>query len=217
MSELTLVIGNKNYSSWSLRPWLLLKHFDIDFDEVRIALYNDQARENLAMHSPSLKVPVLNHHGQAVWDSLAICEYISETFLNNRGWPSRPEARAIARSASAEMHSGFFALRNELPMNCRKQHANFELSSNVLNEVARIKAIWSECRERFYMDGDWLCGEFSIVDCMFAPVVIRFHGYGVVLEGDLKVYVDRVLSHPHVAAWMKDGENESEVIEMAEV
>jgi len=217
MSELTLVIGNKNYSSWSLRPWLLLKHFNIDFDEVRIALYNDQARENLAMHSPSLKVPVLNHHGQAVWDSLAICEYISETFLNNRGWPSRPEARAIARSASAEMHSGFFALRNELPMNCRKQHANFELSSNVLNEVARIKAIWRECRERFHTDGDWLCGEFSIVDCMFAPVVIRFHGYGVVLEGDLKVYVDRVLSHPHVAAWMKDGENESEVIEMAEV
>ena len=217
MSELTLVIGNKNYSSWSLRPWLLLKHFDIDFDEVRIALYNEQARENLAKHSPSLKVPVLNHHGQAVWDSLAICEYISETFLNNRGWPSRPEARAIARSASAEMHSGFFALRNELPMNCRKQYANFELSTDVLNEVARIKAIWSECRERFHMDGDWLCGEFSIVDCMFAPVVIRFHGYGVVLEGDLKVYADQVLSHPHVADWMKDGENESEVIEMAEV
>lgn len=180
MSELMLVIGNKNYSSWSLRPWLLLKHFDIDFDEVRIALYNDQARENLAKHSPSLKVPVLNHHGQAVWDSLAICEYISETFLNNRGWPSRPEARAIARSASAEMHSGFFALRNELPMNCRKQYANFELSSDVLNEVARIKAIWSECRERFrhptaihLASSRWKCWNHDQRQCFFG----RNYGY----------------------------------------
>lgn len=217
MSELSLVIGNKNYSSWSLRPWLLLKHFEIDFEEIRIALYNDQSRASLAKHSPSLKVPVLNHNEQVIWDSLAICEYISETFLNHRGWPSRPEARAIARSISAEMHSGFFALRNELPMNCRKQDPDFELSDDVLSEVARIKAIWGECRERFAMDGDWLCGEFSIADCMFAPVVIRFHGYGVVLDGELKNYAERVLSHPDVAAWMKEGADESDVIEMAEV
>ncbi len=217
MSELSLVIGNKNYSSWSLRPWLLLKHFDIDFKEIRVALYTPETHENLAKYSPSLKVPVLIQTSRVIWDSLAICEYISESHLSNRGWPKSADARAIARSVCAEMHSGFFALRNELPMNCRKQFLDFEPSAAALSEVQRIKAIWGECRERFGLDGEWLCGEFSIADCMFAPVVIRFHGYGIVLEGELKAYAERVLSHPDVAIWIKEGAEESEVIEIAEV
>lgn len=217
MSEITLVIGNKNYSSWSLRPWLLLKHFGIAFDEIRIPLYRDCTHEALVKHSPSLKVPVLKHNDLVIWDSLAICEYVSEMFLEHKGWPSEVGARAVARSISAEMHSGFFALRNELPMNCRKQVSGLAISDAVQVEVSRIKAIWTQCRQQFAAEGSWLCGDFSIADCMFAPVVLRFNSYGVELSGELKRYSDRVMAHPAMQQWIAAGIAEPEVIEVAEV
>ncbi len=217
MSELTLVIGNKNYSSWSLRPWLLLSHFGIEFEEVRIPLFNESTHDKLTKHSPSMKVPVLKHDELVIWDSLAICEYISEAFLDNGGWPKGVEARAVARSACAEMHSGFFAIRNELPMNCRRKIPDFRVSDAAKAEVERIKTLWTQCREQFSADGDWLCGEFSIADCMFAPVILRFNGYGIALSGELKVYSDRMLNHSAIQTWILAGSEEQEVIEIAEV
>ena len=142
MKEFRLVIGNKNYSSWSMCPWLLLKMFDVDFDEIQITLYQDNTVEKLGPYSPSLKVPVLLHRDITVWDSLAICEYISAEILGGSGWPSSRKRRAGARSVSAEMHSEFPALKRDWPMNCK---ASFRLtpSETLFNEIARIDAMWS--------------------------------------------------------------------------
>ncbi|MFC3149622.1 glutathione S-transferase family protein [Litoribrevibacter euphylliae] len=211
-----LIIGNKNYSSWSLRPWLLMKHAGLKFEEIRIPLFTESTKYQLAEYSPSMKVPVLIDQGETIWDSLAIMEYISERYMKNQGWPEDLMIRAVGRSAAAEMHSGFFALRNELPMNCRAD-LKLPLSSEVRNEVDRIEAIWTELREEFRSYGPWLLGQFSIADAMFAPVVIRFSTYQVDLNELCEDYMDHVLSDPYLEQWLREGREEPEIIEAAEI
>ncbi len=217
MSNYTLVIGNKNYSSWSLRPWIFMKQFNIKFSEKRISLFTDTMENDLNPYFSNSKVPVLLDGNITVWDSLAIMEYISEQQLNNTGWPIDTKARAFARSISAEMHSSFNSVRNELPMNCRKNFNNFILSDAVLEDINRIKNIWSKCRNDFSSNGKWLFDEFSIADAMFAPIVLRFKGYNVPLNEHESSYVQNFLNLDCVKEWIKDGEQEKEIIEIDEV
>ena len=214
MEEIRLVIGNKNYSSWSLCPWLLLKMFDIDFEEIQITLYQDNTAEKLGPYSPSLKVPVLLRKDITVWDSLAICEYISENFLGGAGWPGSPQRKANARSVSAEVHSVFATLKAEWPMNCK---ASFSLSPSkeLEDEIARVDAIWSCCRRRFGENGKYLYGRFSIADCMFAPIAISFESYRADLCGDANTYMQTLLDNPFLQKWITLGRREKEPLSIA--
>jgi glutathione S-transferase len=213
---LTLVIGNKAYSSWSLRPWLLLQHGGIAFDEVRIPLYRDDSAAPLARWSPTGKVPVLIDGELSIPESIAIIEYLAERFPDRCGWPRDTAARAIARAASAEMHAGFAALRNEMPFNCR-QRRRVALSPAATQDVRRVQALWADCRARFGAGGPWLFGAFSPADAMFAPVALRFVTYGVPLDAPARAYVDAVAAHPAVQEWIAAGRTESEVIAGSEV
>ncbi|MBF0276569.1 MAG: glutathione S-transferase family protein [SAR324 cluster bacterium] len=217
MTDLSLVIGNKNYSSWSFRPWFLLKHFKIDFEEIPILLSQENTKDILAPYSPSLKVPVLIHQDLTIWDSLAICEYASEVFLAGKAWPSASDDRAFARSVSAEMHSGFFSIRSEMPMNCRRQIKNFKPSSEADIEITRVAKIWNQCRNRYAASGPWLFGKFSIADAMFGPVALRFSSYGIELDKVGNGYVKTVLSHPDTIAWVEASKLETAVIPCEEV
>lgn len=217
MADVTLVIGNKNYSSWSLRPWLYLKHFEIPFEEMRIPLYQEGYKEKILEVSPSGKVPCLKDGDQCIWDSLAIMEYLAERFPDKKGWPADPQVRAIARSVSAEMHSGFFALREHLPMNCRRVFEVYVPPENAVADIDRIKEIWTTCRTQFGKNGLWLFGEFSIADCMYAPVVMRFHTYGVSLGKLEKAYLETVKAHPALVEWVTASRAETEVIEAGEI
>ncbi|MBS24594.1 MAG: glutathione S-transferase [Gammaproteobacteria bacterium] len=209
-----LVIGNKNYSSWSLCPWLLLNMFDVDFEEIQITLYQDNTAEKLGPYSPSLKVPVLLHKDTTVWDSLAICEYISENLLGGAGWPGSPQRKANARSVSAEVHSEFATLKAEWPMNCKASY-RLSPSQELENEVARIDAIWSCCRRRFGENGKYLYGRFSIADCMFAPIAISFESYRADLCGDANSYMQSLLDNPFVQKWITLGRREKEHLSIA--
>lgn len=211
-----LIIGNKNYSSWSLRGWLVLNAFDIPFEETLLPLFNAAFYAELERRGVPGKVPVLLDGDIKVWDSLAICEYVSETYLDGRGWPVDKSARAEARSVANEMHSGFVAVRSEMPMNCRARK-QLTLSEDALKEVARIDAIWSGLYERFSEQGPWLFGEFSLADVMFAPVVLRFVTYGVDVSAQSRRYMETMLSHPSIQCWMEDAEKESTVIAESEV
>ena len=212
-----LIIGNKNYSSWSMRPWLLLSHYGVPFEEVAVPLYQDNTPASLAKYSGAAKVPVLQNGDLTVWDSMAICEYVSEQYLNGKGWPSEVKARAQARSCSAEMHSGFPAIRGQLPMNCRARQRNVPLTPELAAEIARVDRIWSEYRGIYSGDGPWLFGEFSIADCMFAPVASRFATYGISLSETASQYMQCLLSHEKVQEWIQLAEAESERIDVAEV
>lgn len=216
MSHVKLVIGNKNYSSWSMRPWLLLKAFEIPFDEINIALYQDNTAEKLGPYSPSLKVPAFLHTETTVWDSLAICEYISEQLLEGRGWPINPKKRASARSVCAEMHAEFPHLKKEWPMNC-KASVDLFVSEKLEEEVARIDAIWSCCRRKYGADGDYLFGKFSIADCTFAPMAICFRSYGAKLSMEAQLYADTLLANPHIQDWIRRGRAEEESVSMSNV
>lgn len=214
MSRLTLVIGNKNYSSWSLRAWLLLRHSGVPFDEVRVALSQPDTTENLRQHSPSLKVPVLKDGSLTVWDSLAICEYVSEQHLHGKGWPQAVASRAQARSFAAEMHSGFQALRSTWPMNIRLQR-KLPLDGALKRDVERVCDIWTQCLSK--SGGPWLYGEFGIIDAMFAPVALRFHTYQPDLPAPAVAYMQTHLNNPALQEWMKAGRAEKEVIKEDEV
>lgn len=205
-----LVIGNKNYSSWSLRPWLLLRQFGVPFEERRLALDTEAFGREIGALSPSGRVPVLHHQGRVIWDSLAICEYANETWLEGRGWPSDVSARAVARSASAEMHSGFAALRTQLPMNCDRTPNAYRWDAAAEQDIARIQALWTDLRARFGAGGEFLCGRFGIVDAMFAPVAIRFRGYGVACEGAAADYCAALLALPAMQEWIAAGIAEPE-------
>lgn len=217
MSDLTLVIGNKNYSSWSLRPWIFLKKFDISFNEKWISLLVGSTKDNLAPFNSDGKVPVLQDGDLLIWDSMAIIDYVSENYLVGKGWPTDMNARALARSVSAEMHSSFANLRAAMPMNCRKHFANYQLPAKAMREVKRVKSLWRLCREQYGAGGDWLFGEFSAADAMFAPVAIRFNGYDVLLDGIEKDYVQTVLNDLDIKSWMEAGGQEKEVIDQDEV
>ena len=212
----TLVIGNKNYSSWSLRPWLFMKRNGVPFSEVGLPLYVPGSAEKLAKQSPSGLVPVLIDGDLRVWDSLAICEYVSERFLGGHGWPADPGARAVARSVSAEMHSGFNSVRANLPMNLRASFPWRHVSDEVDRGIARIVAIWEECRAQYGTGGPWLFGEFSIADAMYAPVAWRFHIYGVPLGEVASRYRDALLSMEEMRAWHADALQETEVLPQLE-
>lgn len=211
MSNLVLVIGNKAYSSWSLRPWLLMKQAGIGFEEIRLSLYAEGARHKLLQHSPTGKVPVLKDGDLTVWDSLAICEYIAERHPEKQLWPAQSGARARARSISAEMHSGFANLRNQMPMNVRREISDGARTPEVAAEVARIEAIWNECRSRHGADGPFLFGAFSIADAMYAPVASRFRSYGVALASVGTQYVAAIHALPAMREWVAGAHAEAEV------
>jgi glutathione S-transferase len=197
-----LVIGNYNYSSWSLRAWIALKALGLPFDEKRIPLYGPGAKDEILRHSPAGKVPVLIDGKAVVWDSLAILEYLAEK--NPKVWPTDTSDRARARSVSAEMHSGFAHLRTHMSMNVRKRYPGKGRTPEVLSEIERINAIWSDAK------GPFLFGPFSGADAMYAPVVLRFRTYGV--QADNQAYYDAMLALPAMQAWIAAAEREAETI-----
>ena len=208
----TLYIGNKNYSSWSLRAWFLLSEAGVDFEEVRLPLDAPDFAERIAAISPAGRVPVLHVDGYRVWDSLAIAETAAERWPDRCLWPEDAAARAHARSISAEMHAGFTALRSELPMNCRAMGRRVRLSDQADADVRRIQLIWSDCAERYDGEG-WLFGRFGIADAMYAPVVFRFRTYGVSIPESAARYADRVLKSRAIQNWLRAAESETEVLE----
>ncbi len=212
MAALTLIIGNKNYSSWSLRPWLALRQVGLDFEEIRIPLYQEGAATQLRHYSPAGKVPILQHGAITVWDSLAILEYVAEQFPDRPWWPQDPVARAIARSISAEMHSGFFQVRQHMPMNIRATYPNRTFTAETHAEVDRITAIWRECRQTYGRDGDFLFGPFAIADAMYAPVVFRFRTYGIPLDPVCQAYADTILALPALQPWITASHAEAETL-----
>lgn len=212
-----LIIGNKNYSSWSLRAWLLLAANDLPFEEARIPLSLESTDSAIAQYTDGGKVPVLLDNALTVWDSLAICEYISEQYLEGRGWPADAEARAVARSCCAEMHSGFFILRETMPMNCRAANRRVPMTNELQEEISRIDNIWTRLREKHADHGPWLFGEFSIADCMFAPVVFRFSTYNPVVSATSQKYMTTVLKHPKIQLWLEQAKKEVEIIGSEEV
>ena len=215
MSDLTLVIGNKNYSSWSLRPWILMKHLGLDFQERLIPLFQPGSADEIKKHTPSGKVPVLQRGALNIWDSLAICEYLSE--MTGRGWPKDPEARAVARSVCAEMHSGFSNLRNAWPMNARARDRRVPMTPGVQADVDRVQELWSECRRQFGAGGPWLFGEYSAADAMYAPVVLRFNTYGTGLAEETRKYMTTALEDPPMQEWLSASEIEPWKIEYSDV
>jgi|TARA_R110001599_G_scaffold83993_10_gene225735 glutathione S-transferase len=211
-----LIIGNKNYSSWSLRGWLALKAFDVPFEEIKLSLFSDEFYTELAKHSPVGKVPVLVDGDLSVWDSLAICEYINETYLDGKGWPVDKSKRAVARSVVADMHSGLFGIRTEMPMNCRARR-HVELSDQAKKEVATLDALWSRLRAENAQNGDYLFGKFSLADAFFAPVMFRFKTYGIALSAAASEYQTTMLMHPAMQEWLDDAIAETDVYAAGEI
>ena len=211
MTKLTLVIGNKNYSSWSLRPWLAMKQAGLEFAEVRIPLDGPTTHAEIRHYSPSGKVPVLIDGDLQVWESLAICEYVAERFANHL-WPTDIAQRAIARSICAEMHAGFQNLRENMPMDCRNRYPGEGMTAGVEAEIDRIFTIWRECRQKFGTGGDMLFGKFTVTDAMFAPVVMRFVTYAVKLDSEAKAYSEALLALPAMQEWLSAACSESESI-----
>ncbi len=215
VQPLQLVIANKNYSSWSLRPWLLLKHFGIPFEEIHVWLGEADTEQQILRYSPTGKVPCLiDGDGHAIWDSLAIAETLAERYRQHAFWPGDAVARAHARSISAEMHSGFAALRNAMPMRIRAQLPGQGATPAALADIARIDAIWRECLQRH--GGPFLFGAFSIADAMYAPVVMRFNTYRPTLSPQAAAYVAHCTAQPAMQAWIADAQTEGHAVERYE-
>jgi glutathione S-transferase len=215
MTPLTLVIGNKNYSSWSLRPWLFMKHLGVAFSEVVIPLNTEGTHEEILSHSPSGRVPLLRAGTLAVWDSLAICEYVAE--IAGKGWPRAAEARAVARSVCAEVHSDFANLRALWPMNARARNRRTAMLPALEADVERIDEIWNDCRQRFGGGGPWLFGDYTIADAMYAPVVLRFNTYGARISETARWYMASVLEDAALQEWMQGARLEPWTIAAEEV
>lgn len=215
MKNPILIIGNKNYSSWSLRAWLMLRHAQVNFDELRIPLFVPGATEKLLAYSPAGMVPVYIEGELKVWDTLAIGEYLYES--HPALWPADRIARAAARSVSAEMHSGFVPLRKTMPMNIRAHGRKVAGSAELEADIARIKTIWRELRKQYAAAGPWLFGQYSIADAMFAPVVFRFLTYGVSEQGAVDDYILAVSHDPLIQPWIDASALEQEVIATSEV
>ena len=217
MADFEIILGNKAHSSWSLRGWLALKLSGVSFDEQVIPLYRPDSKDRLLAHAPAGKVPILRHGALVVWDSLAIAEYLAETFPEAGLWPEDRLARAHARTIVAEMHAGFEALRNHMPMDLRKRYPGRDWPPAVDQDVARIVQIWTDCRDRFGAGGDFLFGRASIADAAYAPVASRFLTYGVELPAAAAVYRDAVMAWPAMQEWTAAAEQEPWVIEFPEV
>ena len=206
-----LVIGNKNYSSWSLRAWLFLRESGIDFEEIRIAMFEEDWPGRVAKYSPAGRVPVLLDGDLALWDTLSIFEYVLEQHPKAIGWPSERTERALARSIVAEMHSGFLAVREELPQNLRRRRRrDTELSSDAQSQVRRIDQIWTRCRQQFAERGPWLFGPMTLADIMYAPVALRFLSYEIPVSPESRTYIEAVDKLPSVRAWKVDSVREVE-------
>lgn len=209
--DLILVIGNKNYSSWSMRAWIVLVAFDIPFKEIRILLDQPDTATRIAEYSLAGRLPVLIDSDITVWDSLAICDYLAEQFYDKKLWPQNIAARARARSICAEMHCSFSALRSSMSMDIRASYPGEGRTPQTQADIGRISEIWEECLSK-YGHHQFLFGEFSIADAYFAPVVMRFHSYGVFLAPALQAYMERVTAHPAVARWIEEAKAETEFL-----
>jgi len=216
MAEFTLYIGNKNYSSWSMRGWLMMKASGGEFEEVLIRLRQPTTKAEVLRHSPSGRVPALVHGDVTVWESLAIGEYLAELFPQAKLWHPDRSARAMARSISTEMHAGFSALRTHFPMNVRSSFPNRTPTPEVQADMDRITAIWHDCRTRFEKEGPFLFGDFTNADAMYAPVVSRFRTYKVELDAEAQAYCDAVWSWPAMQEWAAGAKNEPWVMEDSE-
>jgi glutathione S-transferase len=209
---LILVIGNKNYSSWSMRPWVLLRQAGIAFEEKQLKFDDAGAVAGIEPLSPTRKVPVLMVDGEPVWDSLAICETVAELHPEKQLWPAAPPARRVARSVCAEMHSGFQGLRSAMPMNIRGRHPGRGVNPQSLKDIERVVSIWASCRRRFGAGGELLFGRFSIADAFYAPVVTRFETYAVALPPAAQAYCDAVRALPAVREWCEAARRETEFV-----
>jgi len=209
---LTLVIANKNYSSWSLRAWLMMKQAGLAFEEVRILLDTPETHAQILQSSPSGRVPTLVHDQLTIWESLAICEYIAELVPDRHLLPEDRSARSIARSVSSEMHAGFRDLREHMPMDCRARLPGQGRKPGVQEDIDRVTRLWRDCRQQFGQGGDLLLGQFSIADAMFAPVISRFVTYEVELDPIARAYADAVWALPALQEWLTAAAIEPEVI-----
>jgi glutathione S-transferase len=206
MSELHLIIGNKNYSSWSIRPWIMMTHLGVAFTETIVPLDTPEFNDQVARYGGAGRVPILQHGEVTVWDSLAICEYVAE--VSGKGWPARSEARAVARSVSAEMHSGFGDLRSQWPMVATMKRAT-PMTAELSADLRRIETLWADCRARFGRNsGPWLFGEYSIADAMYAPVVLRFNTYGAPKGDVAREYVATALADPAMQRLLQEARGE---------
>lgn len=221
MAEFTLVVGNKNYSSWSMRGGLMVRIAGIECEEIVIPLDRPESAAAIRKHSPSGKVPALLHRGLAVWESLAIAEYLNDLKPEAGLWPSSAAARAHARAISAEMHAGFADLRTHMPMNIRASYPGKGIAPGVRADIERITSMWRDCRKRFGgafpRDDGFLFGTFGAADAMFAPVVTRFRTFGVALDADSEAYAKAVLAQPAVQEWIDAAKNEPWLIQSCEL
>lgn len=216
MSKPVLVIGNKCYSSWSLRAWLPLRHYGVEFEERRLPLDTEEFAREIGKYTPTRRVPVLIDGATTVWDSLAICEYANDRWLDGKGWPTERAARAHARAVCAEMHTGFAGLRRALPMDCRASGAAVLVDAAARTDVVRMRELIADCRARFghlsKEGGPWLFGKFSLADCYFAPIVVRFKIYSVPVDGAVAAWVDSTWALPALSEWVAAGRAERETV-----
>ncbi|MFL2840860.1 MAG: glutathione S-transferase [Pseudohongiellaceae bacterium] len=210
ISKPLFISGDRNYSSSSLRVWLLLNEFELPFEETNIKLFQSDTVEKIAMFSPSLQLPVLIHGSVKVWDSLAICEYINETFLEGRAWPQHTKKRAAGRSIANELHADFQHFKKDWPMNCQLQ-AQMKSSAAIEKEIARLDSIIYCCRTNFGDGGSYLFGRFSIVDCILAPMAIALNAYGAELSEQSCKYIQTLLSNSNLEWWLEQAEIEIEL------
>lgn len=216
MKGLNLIIGNKKYSSWSFRPWLLLKMAGIPFRETQIFIRKEDTETKIHRYSPAGRVPVLVDGDVTVWESIAICEYLAEKFPNKGLWPKGSRAKAVARSVSHEMHAGFQGLRQNLPCNFLARYKGFHVAPEARPDIDRIGEIWRGCREQWGKTGPFLFGKFSVADAMYAPVVFRFLAYGVKLERVARAYMHVIETLPASKMWVRDAASEIEIIPVYE-
>lgn len=205
---LKLIIGNKAYSSWSMRPWLLMAHMHIPFEETVINIYDEKGRRAMRRNAPTGKVPVLVDGDIRIWETLAILEYLAEKYPAKNIWPRNKVARAHARTLANEMHAGFLPLRRALPTNYRREPRPVEMGEDVLADIRRIEAAWADARKRFGRGGPFLFGKFTAADAMFAPVVNRLHAYDVKVNKPTREYMQAIQTLPAWIAWIKDAEKE---------
>jgi glutathione S-transferase len=216
MSTPLLVIGNKNYSSWSLRAWLAMRKSGVGFEEHRLSLDTPAFEEQIGERSPTRRVPVLRDGDLCIWDSLAICEYANERWAQGALLPADAALRATVRSYCAEMHAGFPELRSRMPMNCRARNRKVSVDDALTADIDRVLQIWSEARERRIGDGSWLLGEFSLLDAMYVPVALRFRTYDVPVPGLAGEFMAVLDSDPDILAWLAEALVETEVVEADE-
>ncbi len=216
MPKLELVVANKNYSSWSMRPWVLLREAGIAFEEIRLKFGDDGRIPGVERYSPTGQVPVLLLDGEPVWDSLAICEAVAELFPEKQLWPREARARRHARSICAEMHAGFRALRGAMPMNIRSSLPGKGMGPAVQRDIDRIVGLWQDCRARFGSGGAMLFGAFCVPDAMYAPIVTRFATYAVALPAGARAYADSVLGLASVREWSEAARRETEFVRAEE-